>query len=155
MSGQKHLVVWMAESPIPFGGSKVGEPSCLWLPFVTSRSVCSGGWRSAVHAVSSCCLHISSRIQSRLKRQAKWQQLQLAPFPEKLYLVPSKAVGFKMAGSSGLKMAIRKELTMESDPRMRNRPLGVNDYYVLPGVLFSSPRGLGQIKTNGHRRPPI
>lgn len=84
------------------------------------------------HAVSSCCLHISSRIQSCLKTQAKWQPLQLAPFPEKLYLVPSKAVGFKMAGSSGLKMAIRKELTVESDPKMRSRPLRVNDYDVLP-----------------------
>lgn len=145
----------MTKSPVPFGGFKVGEPSCLG-PTLSPAGPCAvvAGARQC-HAVSSCCLRISSCIQSRLKTQAKWQQLQLAPFPEKLYLVPSKAVGFKTAGSSGLKMAIRKELTVESNPRKRNGPLRVNDYYVLPGVLFSSPRGLGQIKTNGHRRPPI
>lgn len=85
--------------------------------------MCSGGWCWQCHAVSSCWLHIFSHIRSCLKTQAKWKRSQLAPFPEILYLAPPKAVGFKMARSSGLKMSIRKELNVESDPRMRNRPL--------------------------------
>lgn len=54
-----------------------------------------------------------------------------------------------MAGSSELKMAIRKELTVESDPRMRNRPLGVNDYYVLPGSCSQVLEGWAKLKQMG------
>lgn len=138
----------MTELPVPSGGSKVGALTCPLAPPLPPEGLC------AVMVAATLFLHAGSTfplifsLASRHRPNGN-KLPRLAPFPEKLYLAPQSS-RLQNGVVIWAKNGHPEGAWCKSDPGPRNRPLWVNDYRVLQGVLFSSTHGLGQVKTDGH-----
>lgn len=142
--GQEKLS-WL-HCPFPQGPKKWVHSPVHWLPlghqkvFVQWWLVLSGA-TLFLHAVSTFPLIFS--LASRHRPNGN-KLPPLAPFPEKLYLVPKSSRpqnGVVLWAKNGHP----EGAWCNSDPGPRNRTLWVNDYCLLPGVLLSSPHGGGQV----------
>lgn len=139
----------MTQSPVPFVGLQRGRTQLLLAP-LCHQQVCVRRWLALGGA--TLFLHAASTFPLAFSPPQDTGQLapvSVGPFPREVLFSALPSGGLQSGRVLGLNTAIRKELTAESHPRMRSRPLRAKDEYVLPGVLFSGPQGLGQIKTNG------